>query len=178
MSACPSRAPAISSCSIRNGCPAPTRRRRPNQQGCRFPRNGERPRAQMGPRQSRRLRIPHRRARRRHDASISTSSMCRRQPSNQGRIVATPDMASIEWIANSHVSRGLFRSRHSDPGFGDRAHRLEGRDGAAPQRPDRQPHRLSGHELRDPDGLAADRRGALPQHSAERRRHARRDRRQ
>ena len=34
--------------------------------------------------------------------------MCRRPPSNQGRVVATPDMASIEWIANSMYPAGYF----------------------------------------------------------------------
>ena len=32
---------------------------------------------------------------------------------NQGRIVATPDLASIQWIANSMYPAGYYRPRHS-----------------------------------------------------------------
>ena len=70
---------------------------------------------------------------------------------NQGRIVATPDMASIEWIVElSMYPAGYFVRHIPGPGVGDRSERLEGRHRASPERPDRQSHRLSGDELRDP----------------------------
>ena len=76
------------------------------------------------------------------------------------------------------VSGRLLRPRHPDPGVGDRSCRLEGRDRAAPERAGRQPDRLSGDQLRDPDGLAADRRRALPRIPLSARRDAGRHRRQ
>ncbi len=56
---------------------------------------------------------------------------------NQGRIVATPDLASIQWIANSMYPAGYYRPRHSDPGVGDRSDRMACRDRASPKRAER-----------------------------------------
>ena len=76
------------------------------------------------------------------------------------------------------VPRRLLRARHPGTGVGDRSGGMEGGDRASAERADRQPHRLSGDRLRDPDGFAADRRRSFsPDRAVARRRH-RRDRRQ
>lgn len=74
---------------------------------------------------------------------------------NQGRIVATPDLASIEWIANSMYPAGYYTRDIPIQASVIVPAGVARRDCSSAERADRQPHRLSRHRLSDPDEFAA-----------------------
>ncbi len=129
---------------------------RPDQQGGRFRRHRRTASAlHLGARPARRLRLPHRRARRASMRSMSTFDYVSPTAENQGRVVMTPDLASIEWIANSLYPAGYYVRDIPIQAISDGSARLERGDGA-PARARRRDldHQLSGDELPDIDGLA------------------------
>ncbi len=161
------RLPAISSCSIPNGFPAGTARANDikNVTGFRASSNGQQLKWVRD--NARRLCFPRERAPGRRARSTSTIQYVTPTTGNQGRIARNSRHGEHPVAIELDVPCGLFRPRHPGPGFGDRPPRLEGRDRASTERTDRQPRRLSGDELRDPDGLAADRGRSLPANTAD-----------
>ena len=150
---------------------------RTNQQDRRLQGDRGRPRATLGARHARCLRLPRHGAarcqgnRRRLPVPVSD----RRQPGPD-----RDDAGHVEHPVDRQlgVPGRLLHARHSGAGVGDRAGRLACRHGASPERPDGDAGRLPADQLSDPHRFASDRRRSLSRFPAQPRCHARCDRRQ
>ena len=155
------RRPAISSCSIRSGFRAVTARATTSRTS---PASGPRAngqRAQVGARHARRLRLPHRRAGGRHRDRRRLPVSSRRPPTTRAGRWRRPT-----WRASSGCRNSMYPAGYYVRQIPVQASVIvpTGWKVATALRPSGQTgnrDRLSGDQLRDPGGFAADRRRAL-----------------
>ena len=131
--ACRSRAPAISSCFIRNGCRAATARAATSRMspGIKFSANGQPLKWMRDPLDVYAFHVSVPQGVSAVDVDFQYVSAT---ADNQGRTVMTPGHVEHPVAVAVDVSGGLLRPADPGAGVGDRPGRLEGRDRAPPER--------------------------------------------